>query len=123
MKLTPNFSKSEFDSKDGAEMPEDVLANVTRLANALEKIREVIQCPIKINSGYRSPEHNKKIGGALNSMHLKGLAADIVPIGASLKLVYTMIEKLVDQGQIPDGGLKLYDTFIHYDIRGHRARW
>jgi hypothetical protein len=55
MKLTNNFSKSEFDSKDGAEMPDDVLENVKKLAGYLQILRDHLGKSIKINSGYRSP--------------------------------------------------------------------
>jgi hypothetical protein len=61
MKLTSNFSKSEFDSKDGAEMPDDVLANVKIVAEQLQILRDFLNVSIKINSAYRSPAHNKKI--------------------------------------------------------------
>jgi hypothetical protein len=54
MKLTSNFSKSEFDSKDGAEMPDDVLENVKIVAEQLQILRDVLNVPIKINSAYRS---------------------------------------------------------------------
>jgi uncharacterized protein YcbK (DUF882 family) len=75
MKLTNNFSKSEFDSKDGAEMPDDVLENVKKLAEQLQILRDFLNVPIKINSGYRSPAHNKKIGGVKNSIHLTGFSS------------------------------------------------
>jgi len=43
----------------------------------LERARENADIPFKITSGYRCENHNKEIGGALLSSHLKGLAADI----------------------------------------------
>jgi hypothetical protein len=55
MKLTKNFSKLEFDSKDGAEMPNEVLENVKKLAGYLQILRDHLDKSIKINSGYRSP--------------------------------------------------------------------
>jgi len=54
MKITNNFSLSEFDSKDGAKMPEDVKRNVIELANNLQVIRNECECAIHINSAYRS---------------------------------------------------------------------
>lgn len=45
--------------------------------NVLDPAREALGQPIKVNSGYRSSEHNKEIGGATNSQHCKGEAADI----------------------------------------------
>ena len=72
MKLTTNFSKSEFDSKDGKCMPNDVLQNIYNLAQHIQVIRDAAGVPISINSGYRSPAHNKKVGGVADSNHIKG---------------------------------------------------
>ena len=123
MKLTNNFSKSEFDSKDGAEMPSDVLENVKKLASYLQILRDHLGKSIKINSGYRSPSHNKKIGGKTKSIHLLGLAADIVVSGMTPKEVFKEVEKLQDEGKLPQGGLSAYPTFLHIDFRGKKARW
>ncbi|GAH09784.1 unnamed protein product, partial [marine sediment metagenome] len=76
MRITKNFSLQEFDSKDGAEMPSNVFKNVIDLAGDLQKIRDVAGCAIHINSAYRSPAHNKAIGGVSNSQHLLGRASD-----------------------------------------------
>lgn len=123
MKLTKNFNKSEFDSKDGSEMPYDVFLNVQKLANQLQILRNVIGKPIRINSGYRSYKHNLKIGGSFNSQHLLGKAADIVVYGLDPFEVAEIIEGLISNGDMLQGGLGLYDSFVHYDIRGKKARW
>jgi uncharacterized protein YcbK (DUF882 family) len=123
MRLTKNFSKKEFDSKDGAAMPDEVLYNVQKLANQLQYIRDYLDLPIHINSGYRSPEHNIKIGGSINSQHKLGKAADIVVNGMNPKIIYDLIEDLISKGEILQGGLHAYKTFVHYDIRGKSARW
>lgn len=123
MKLTENFSKSEFDSKDGTEMPEEVFYNVQKLANQLQILRNYLGRPIRINSGYRSPSHNKAVGGAINSQHLLGKASDIVVKNLEPKQVYEAIEYLIRRGDMLQGGLGLYDSFVHYDIRGNRSRW
>ena len=78
---------------------------------------------ITINSGYRSPKHNAKIGGAKNSQHLTGKAADIAVQGFTPKQVAEVIENLISQGKMTQGGLGVYSTWIHYDIRGTKARW
>ena len=123
MKLTENFSKSEFDSKDGAEMPHDVLMNVQKLASQLQILRNNINKPISINSGYRSLEHNKAIGGVENSQHVLGKAADIKVKGISTRILAALIEDLINDGDMLQGGLGIYDTFVHYDIRKNQARW
>ena len=52
-----------------------------------------------------------------------GKAADISIKGLSSLEVYKTIERLIENGDMLQGGLGLYDTFVHYDIRGERARW
>ena len=122
--MTENFKKSEFDCKCGCEMPEDVLANVTKLANQLQYVRDNVAMPIKINSGYRCQAHNKSVGGSENSQHLLGKAADIVINGLDPVLdTYDYLDDLMRTGEILQGGLGMYKTFTHYDIRKTKARW
>ena len=121
--LTKNFKLSEFESKDGSEMPDDVYENIVRLAEELQIIRDIVKRPIRINSAYRSVEHNRKVGGVSNSTHLDGIAADIVIVGLTPSKMYLIIDKLQHGGYIMTGGLGLYNTFVHYDIRGRRKRW
>lgn len=123
MKLTKNFRLSEFESKDGAEMPKEVLINIVKLACQLQILRNKLQRPIHINSGYRLPEHNKAVGGAENSQHVLGKAADIVVEGLKPIEVKIAIEALINQGDLLQGGLSDYSTFTHYDIRKTKARW
>ncbi len=123
MKLTINFNLSEFQSKDGSPMPSNVLANVRELANALQTIRASIGVPLNINSAYRSPEHNKRVGGSPNSQHLLGKAADLSNSKLPPAQLAEVIEELISRGYIPEGGIGIYNTFVHYDIRGNKARW
>jgi uncharacterized protein YcbK (DUF882 family) len=123
MKLTENFKLKEFQSKDGAPMPQEVFENIVKLANQLQFLRNHLKNPIKINSAYRSPEHNARVGGVPNSQHVKGKAADIVVKGMSTVELYNTVEKLISSGDMLEGGLGLYDSFVHYDIRGERKRW
>lgn len=123
MRLTKNFTRREFKSKDGSKMPEDVLCNIKDLADNLQVLRDFLGEPIRINSAYRSPAHNKAIGGVKNSQHVLGKAADIKVKDIETKDLYLIIESLIIDGQMTDGGLGLYDTFVHYDIRGSKARW
>lgn len=122
MKLTTNFSLSEF-NKHNFTVPTDVLRNLIELAKNLQVLRDEVKKPIKITSGYRSPEHNAKIGGAKASQHITGKAADIKIEGMTPKQVAAVIEKLIAAGKITEGGIGIYKTWIHYDIRGTKARW
>lgn len=122
-KLTKNFTLDEFQSKDGAEMPADVLVNIKKLAKNLQVIRDYFNLPIKINSAYRSPAHNAKVGGVKNSQHVKGQAADIVIQGKTPREIAEQLEKLIFEKKISQGGIGIYPTFVHYDIRGKKTRW
>ena len=123
MKLTANFSKSEFECSDGSEMPLEVFNNIIELAENLEVVRAHFGAPITINSAYRSPVYNRQIGGVPTSQHLGGKAADIVIEGVSPSEVADAIDFLIECGLMKEGGLGRYDTFTHYDIRGTKARW
>lgn len=123
MNLTNNFTLAEFASKDGRRTPAVVIANLRILAANLQVLRDNLGRSIRINSGYRSPEHNKAIGGASESQHVLGTAADIVVDGLTPRQVHTEIEKLIAEGKMREGGLGLYATWVHYDVRGTKARW
>ena len=121
--MTKNFKIREFNCKCGCKMPLEVYENVIKLAGQLQTLRDYTGRPIKINSAYRCPEHNAKIGGSKTSQHLLGKASDITIQSLKPIEVYAIIEDLIDFGVMLQGGLGLYDTFVHYDIRKTRARW
>ena len=123
MQLTKNFGIHEFVCRDGS-MPEGELeSNVRELAENLQVLRDYIGKPIRIISGYRSPSYNTKIGGAKGSQHMKARASDIKNKGVEPREIHGIIEGLIAEGKMKQGGLGLYPTFVHYDTRGHRARW
>ena len=123
MKLTKDFNRSEFDCNDGSEMPKEVLLNIQKLANQLQALRDSLGVSITVNSAYRSPSYNKKIGGVSNSQHVLGKAADITAKGYTPAQVYARIEQLIKSGDMLQGGLGSYSSFTHYDTRKTRARW
>ena len=116
LQLTTNFFLSEF-LHPGDEYPADwILYNIYYLANRLQVLRDLLGKPIHINSGYRSPAHNKAINGASDSFHLKGMAADIVVPGMTAAEVQKFLKNW-------SGGLGSYKDFTHIDIRANKARW
>lgn len=123
MQLTKNFHLNEFESKDGAETPCEVQVNLKELALNLQVLRDDLKKPIVINSGYRSPEHNKRVGGAKSSQHLLGKAADIRVPSMQASKVHARIEELIKEGKMKNGGLGRYQNFTHYDCRDTPARW
>lgn len=122
MQLTKNFNLKEF-TRNGNDLPMELLPNMREVAQNLEVLRAYIDKPISINSGYRRPEYNAQIGGAKNSFHMKGMAADIHVKGLTPNQVHEAIEELIAQKKMKQGGLGLYKTFVHYDIQGVRRRW
>jgi uncharacterized protein YcbK (DUF882 family) len=123
MKLSTNFALSEFASADGKAPSEQVLKNLTELAKNLEVLRSHLKLPIRVTSGFRSKEHNAKIGGALNSFHVLGMAADIQVKGLTPVQVAHAIELLIKEGKMKEGGIGIYKTWTHYDCRNTKARW
>jgi uncharacterized protein YcbK (DUF882 family) len=111
--LTPHFNEDEFRCKDGSLDKLDI-----RLPQTLEKLRALAGSKsIHINSGYRSPAYNKKIGGSTNSQHMQGTAADITIAGLTPKQVAALAEKAGFMG------VGTYPTFTHVDVRPKKARW
>lgn len=121
--LTTNFNISEFACKDGTAVPASLRANAKELAQNLQKLRDAVGKPININSAYRTPKHNKSIGGKSNSQHLYAKAADIRIRGMTPAEVKKRILELIKKKKMKQGGIGLYNTFVHYDIRGTAARW
>ena len=95
-KLSEHFTLGEL-TKSGSH-PEvynipshEAIVNLTNLSKWLEVLRERAGTPIIINSGYRSPQLNRKIGGAPNSNHLTGCAVDIRVSGMEQLIRYVAI--------------------------------
>lgn len=106
--VAPNFKVNEFKCKDGSDT---VLIDVDFVMNKLQAIRTHFGRPVKINSAYRSPAYNKKVGGASNSYHMKGMAFDIVIPGVPLDDICKYAQ------QIGVLGIIRYNTFVHIDSR------
>lgn len=123
MSLTSNFKKSEFECNCGCKMPDEVFFNIEKLANQLQYLRDFIELPISITNAYRCKTHNKKVGGVSNSQHILGKAADLQVKGLTTGELYKAIDILAEYNHVLQGGLGLYDTFVHYDVRGTKARW
>ena len=95
-KLSEHFLLGEF-TKSGSHpniynVPtHEAIANLKHLCKWLEVLRERSGGPIVINSGYRSPQLNRAVGGASNSNHLTGCAADIRVTGFEQVIRYAAI--------------------------------
>lgn len=125
MQLTNNFALSEFTCHDaaGTPVPTQYLPNVRLLAQNLQVLRDALGVPVRVLCGYRTPEHNKAVGGAKASQHLVAKAGDLTVATLTPKELHAKIEALVAAGKMKQGGLGLYPGFVHYDVRGNKARW
>lgn len=123
MKLTKNFTREEFDCNDGTVIPQKYMGNVTELAANLQVLRDEIGEPVHVNSGYRHTAYNKKVGGKPASKHLTASAGDITAKSYTPRQLAAVIERLIKAGKMKQGGIGIYPGFVHYDIRGVRARW
>lgn len=142
--MTEHFTKAEMMHSDTASIKhiknttndQTVLNNLKELCvNILEPIREYVKTPIIITSGYRSPAVNKAVGGAKNSQHMSGQAADFIVkgwskgqmedlfhwiINSDLKFDQVISEGIVDKG--PNTGFRRNVPWIHisYGPRNRR---
>ena len=78
--ISKNFFYHEFYCQ-GKEPPGIYKDNIINIATELQKLRSLLNKPIRVNSGWRCAAHNKLMGGASNSQHLIGKAADCRIIG------------------------------------------
>lgn len=114
-KLAENFKVKEFACKDGS----DVVFVAPELVDILQKIRNHFGKAVTINSAYRTPTYNKKVGGATYSQHLYGTATDIKVSGIAPKDIADYVEILLPN----TGGIGLYSNFVHVDVRREKSRW
>ena len=104
----------EFACKDGSQ----VVFIDSHLVSILDILRNEVGKPVIINSGYRTPERNKAVGGAKYSYHMRGMAADIRINGMTAKEIANKLNKI-----IPDGcGIIVYNTWVHIDTRAKTYR-
>ena len=131
MKLSEHFTLEELTFSETAsrrgldnEPSEIEIDNLKKLAtNVLEPIRQQINLPIHINSGYRSPEVNLIVGGKSNSQHLKGEAADMVAIGLSVTQFYNRIKSMFDSKLLQvDQCIIEYNRWVHISYREGKNR-
>jgi uncharacterized protein YcbK (DUF882 family) len=90
-----------------------------RLLQVLDHIRETVGKPIIVTCGYRCPVHNRAVGGAKNSFHCQGVAADLSAVGIGVE---ELARIAVECGA--DGVGRYFEkNFVHIDVRQHKARW
>ncbi len=125
MNVTDHFALSEFACKDHlrTRYPADRIDTHLRpLCETLEVIRTVCAQPLRIVSGYRTPEHNRFVGGAPDSRHVHGDAGDIIARDLTAAELHEIIMALYLAKKLPKlGGMGRYKAWVHVDTRPRKA--
>ena len=118
---SPHLSWSELACKDAAHTPYPSEWRETRapvLAAEFEAIRAAVGAPVRIGSAYRTPAHNRSVGGAKASQHMQGRALDLYPpTGMTVARLYELCRLRAALSESAIGGIGRYPTFVHIDTR------
>ncbi len=114
-KVSKDFSVREFRCKDGS----DKILIDDNLPKLLQEIRNAFGKPITINSAYRTPAYNKKVGGASSSQHVQGKAADIVVQDVPPFAVAAWMEQYIRSAGKYACGYYPISLFNHVDVRSN----
>ena len=127
-----HFGASEFteyfaakrNGVKNSEPPKRLWKNIVPTLRIVDELRESFGKPCRILSSYRSPDYNRKVGGAALSQHKEFTALDITIDGISPQRVYDRLIEWRKAGKFT-GGLGLYPSsgFVHIDTRGNNATW
>jgi uncharacterized protein YcbK (DUF882 family) len=128
-RLSTHFVVEEFDCHDGTKVMKRDYNGLEYLCKTyLEPLRKKYG-PVHINSGYRTIAYNRSIGGATNSMHIYSIhdgndqAADITCANGSPSSWHAFLNAIRASKRNGRGGLGLYPSFVHVDIRDYKADW
>ena len=116
-----NFTWGEA-THGGSRIPvsRNIVYGIIRIARSMEDVRSRLgNRPITVNSWYRDPVTNRRVGGASRSSHLSGHAVDFVVPGIHPYDVYDRLNRWWGS----KGGLASATVFTHIDARGYYARW
>lgn len=113
--LTANFKRNEFDCKCSRC---STTVHCEELSNKLQMMRTYFKKPIIVTSGYRCAAHNAEVGGASQSYHMQGMAADFIIPGVNVSEICCIAEA------VGFTGIGMYsDGYVHVDVRPESAKW
>lgn len=115
MQISEHFSLEELTRTDTGLPNEPEVEQGEDLVRLCDDILEPYRAlvgPLRINSGYRSPAVNAAIGGAKTSQHMRGQAADTVPLQLALEDAF----QAVKASDIPYDQLIIEPTWIHVSV-------
>lgn len=119
-KISRYFLTGEVTKNDLRRIPvteSEIESNILRLAIELDKIREEWGSGIVVTSWYRPIAVNRAVGGASNSQHIFGRAADIKPANGDL----LRFQGWLDQGWFGALGYGAKKGFVHLDMRNGKG--
>jgi uncharacterized protein YcbK (DUF882 family) len=128
-RLSKHFTVEEFDCHDGTKVKPREYDGLRYLCRQfLEPLRAKFGS-VTVHSGYRTAAYNRRIGGASNSFHVypahdgNDQAADISCARGNPKQWHAYLNSIRKRKRNGRGGLGLYSTFVHVDLRDTTANW
>jgi uncharacterized protein YcbK (DUF882 family) len=128
-RLSEHFTVEEFDCRDGSKVAERDYKSLEYLCRQyLEPLRRKYGS-VRINSGFRTKAYNAKIGGASKSYHIytdhdgNDQAADVHCQQGSPRDWHRTLNAIRTAKRNGRGGLGLYDSFVHVDLRDYKSDW
>ncbi|MBF8660489.1 D-Ala-D-Ala carboxypeptidase family metallohydrolase [Pseudomonas putida] len=120
MLLTPHFTLYEMTVSQVAARnnvdntpSQSIIDNLRLLCETLEQVRALWNAPIVISSGYRSEQVNRLLGGASNSQHMQGLAADFTVVERSPR---DTVHRISTSPIAFDQLILEYDRWVHLSV-------
>jgi uncharacterized protein YcbK (DUF882 family) len=128
-RLSPHFVVEEFDCHDGTKVsPRDYNGLAYLCKTYLEPLREKFGA-VTVHSGFRTVVYNRSVGGAPRSFHIytqgdgNDQAADVSCVKGGPRDWHRFLNTVRASKRNGKGGLGLYSTFVHADIRDYKADW
>jgi uncharacterized protein YcbK (DUF882 family) len=124
-----HFVVEEFDCHDGTKVSKRDYNGLEYLCRTFLEPLRAKYGPVHVNSGFRTASYNRKIGGASQSMHIYTIhdgndqAADITCRKGGPRDWHRTLTAIRKRERSDKGGLGLYGTFVHVDIRDYCADW
>jgi uncharacterized protein YcbK (DUF882 family) len=119
--LTKNFDRKEYACR-GKSCCGGSAPVMPALAAGVQRLRDLAGVPLKMSCGFRCNRHNAEVGNSSpDSQHTLGAAADVlVPPGWTADRLAALAETI---DAFRDGGIGVYESWVHVDVRPGRARW
>lgn len=128
-RLSDHFTVEEFDCNDGTQCGSREYDGLESLCKQMLEPLRAKYGSVHVNSGYRTPSYNASVGGATDSFHIysqhdgNDQAADVTCANGSPSQWHSYLKQLRSEKRGGNGGLGLYSSFVHVDIRDYPSDW